>query len=176
MEPSLSPTSTIQGGSSDAGAEPGIDPRLSSANEKYSHFEEDCAIDIIDYSAKDATFQRMHNSEFVELMYDTAAQKRDSPPPHWTDKKGSTPFRWISITGIDWNVLSSLALRYGKVDFKVVAPYRHQQIYTLLLWKTFSKNKDSRTRRQTTTTTTCTCGFSLILWLRKTSLSTRGGG
>ena len=115
MEPSLSPTSTIQGGSSDAGAEPGIDPRLSSANEKYSHFEEDCAIDIIDYSAKDATFQRMHNSEFVELMYDTAAQKRDSPPPHWTDKKGSTPFRWISITGIDWNVLSSLALRYGKV-------------------------------------------------------------
>ncbi|KAI5836040.1 hypothetical protein K523DRAFT_289833 [Schizophyllum commune Tattone D] len=112
MEPSLSPTSTIQGGSSDAGAEPGIDPRLSSANEKYSHFEEDCAIDIIDYSAKDATFQRMHNSEFVELMCDTAAQKRDSPPPHWTDKKGSTPFRWISITGIDWNVLSSLALRY----------------------------------------------------------------
>ncbi|KAL1683913.1 hypothetical protein EV122DRAFT_257683 [Schizophyllum commune] len=112
MEPSLSPTSTIQGGNSDAGAEPGIDPRLSSANEKYSHFEEDCAIDIIDYSAKDATFQRMHNSEFVELMYDTAAQKRDSPPPHWTDKMGSTPFRWISITGIDWNVLSSLALRY----------------------------------------------------------------
>ncbi|KAL1712732.1 hypothetical protein EV715DRAFT_259250 [Schizophyllum commune] len=112
MEPSLSPTSTIQGGNSDAGAEPGIDPRLSSANEKYSHFEEDCAIDIIDYSAKDATFQRMHNSEFAELMYDTAAQKRDSPPPHWTDKMGSTPFRWISITGIDWNVLSSLALRY----------------------------------------------------------------
>uniref|UniRef100_D8PQB5 Uncharacterized protein n=1 Tax=Schizophyllum commune (strain H4-8 / FGSC 9210) TaxID=578458 RepID=D8PQB5_SCHCM len=130
MEPSLSPTSTIQGGSSDAGAEPGIDPRLSSANEKYSHFEEDCAIDIIDYSAKDATFQRMHNSEFVELMYDTATQKRDSPPSHWTDKKGSAPFRWISITGIDWNVLSSLALRYADLHALALEDVLQEQGFT----------------------------------------------
>ncbi|TRM66241.1 hypothetical protein BD626DRAFT_566865 [Schizophyllum amplum] len=56
----------------------------------------------------------MDNEEFIDFMNTSSAtEKREgSPPEHWTERDKPAPFRWISITGIDWGVMSSLALRY----------------------------------------------------------------
>ena len=97
-----------------AGAEPGVNPRSGAAIAQYSHFKEACIIDVIDYDDKEVTSTRMKNDEFVQflateqgsLQPDVAKGSEDDLPP--------LSVRWINIEGIDWIVLSSVALRYSQ--------------------------------------------------------------
>lgn len=83
-----------------AGAEPGIDPRRSSAYLNYGHIRAKCSIDIVDYSTMRSSFGRMQNKGFVEFMEDPKAFAREP----WVR------VRWINIGGISWDVISSLAI------------------------------------------------------------------
>ncbi|KAF8899400.1 hypothetical protein BD779DRAFT_1488650 [Infundibulicybe gibba] len=85
-----------------AGAEPGIDPRDHDAAEHYAHFKEECVIDIIDYSSEHVEFRRLGNEEAIQVMR--------APVPN---DGGKQRVRWINIGGIDWGVLSAVALRYN---------------------------------------------------------------
>lgn len=85
-----------------AGAEPGIDPRRSSAYLNYGHIREKCTIDIVDYSSVRVNFRRMDNREFTEYLVDPTACRRES----WVK------VRWINIGGVSWDVISTLAIKY----------------------------------------------------------------
>lgn len=85
------------------GAEPGIDPRRSSAYLNYGHIRQKCEIELVDYSSVRASFGRMRNKGFVDFMADRRASKREA----WVK------VRWINIGGVSWDVISALALRYG---------------------------------------------------------------
>ncbi|KAF9535692.1 hypothetical protein CPB83DRAFT_754377 [Crepidotus variabilis] len=90
-----------------AGAEPGVNPRSGSSVAEYSHFKQDCVIDIIDYDSDDANFQRVDNAGLIRLL-------QQKTPEH--KNEGDLPprmVRWINIGGIDWSVLSALALKYN---------------------------------------------------------------
>lgn len=85
------------------GAEPGIDPRRASANISYGSIKQRCVIEIADYSTLRTSFGRMTNHEFIKMLKDPAASRRDS----WVR------VRWINVGGISWDVISALALKYG---------------------------------------------------------------
>ena len=82
------------------GSEPGVDPRRATVNALYSHVQELCEIEVVDYSASNVEFNQFDNRGFVQLM-------ADGQKPTWAK------VRWINIAGISWDVLSSLALAYG---------------------------------------------------------------
>jgi hypothetical protein len=69
-------TSTVLGGRV-AGAEPGVDPRSSFAEEEFGNFLKDCSIQVVDYSTVRSTFRKMDNDEFVAFMQDEEAAKRE---------------------------------------------------------------------------------------------------
>ncbi|TFK42085.1 hypothetical protein BDQ12DRAFT_645556 [Crucibulum laeve] len=125
-----------------AGAEPGVNPRRGSSIAEYSHFKQECVIEVVDYDSDDALFRRMGNEEFVRLMKEPEGKsdahlkgqkgremvisKEDGDDGVQTkgpeeeleeldDDEDWPPraVRWINIGGIDWNVISFLALRYN---------------------------------------------------------------
>ncbi|RPD82705.1 hypothetical protein L226DRAFT_476045 [Lentinus tigrinus ALCF2SS1-7] len=84
------------------GAEPGVDPRRASAFLNYGHIRQQCLIEVNDYSTMRTSFGRMTNAEFIRLLSDPSASRREP----WTK------VRWINIGGISWDVISALALKY----------------------------------------------------------------
>ncbi|KIP06840.1 hypothetical protein PHLGIDRAFT_72083 [Phlebiopsis gigantea 11061_1 CR5-6] len=86
------------------GAEPGIDPRRESAFFSFAHIRQQCQIEIVDYSSVRSSYQRMVNSEFIQFLADPEARARRP----WSK------VRWINVGGISWDIVSSLALAYGK--------------------------------------------------------------
>ncbi|PCH34323.1 hypothetical protein WOLCODRAFT_135642 [Wolfiporia cocos MD-104 SS10] len=84
------------------GAEPGIDPRNASASLNYGHIKQRCVIEVVDYSTIRTSFGRMTNHEFIKMLRDPGASRRDS----WVR------VRWINIGGVSWDVISALALKY----------------------------------------------------------------
>ncbi|KAH8835233.1 magnesium transporter [Flagelloscypha sp. PMI_526] len=86
-----------------AGAEPGLNPRDPQLDAEYGRmYQQDCVIQVIDYSSVRSSFGRMTNREFVALMDDEAASK----PEPWTK------VRWINISGFSWDVIKAVSLRY----------------------------------------------------------------
>ncbi|OJT08030.1 hypothetical protein TRAPUB_1084 [Trametes pubescens] len=85
------------------GAEPGIDPRRASAFLSYGHIRQQCLIEVNDYSTMRTSFGRMTNAEFIRLLADSNASRREP----WVK------VRWINVGGISWDVVSALALKYG---------------------------------------------------------------
>ena len=86
------------------GAEPGIDPRRDSAHLAYGHIRENCVIDICDYSSVRSSSGRMTNREFVDYLNNAAASAKEP----WVK------VRWINVSGISWDVISALAIKYGE--------------------------------------------------------------
>jgi hypothetical protein len=86
------------------GAEPGIDPRRDSAYAAYGHVRQKCVIDVIDYSSIRCSAGRMSNSGFISFLQNDRASAREP----WVR------VRWINIGGISWDVISALAMKYGK--------------------------------------------------------------
>src|SRR5712691_3824196 len=86
------------------GAEPGIDPRRDSAFAAYGHVRQKCVIDVIDYSSIRCSAGRMSNSGFISFLQNDRASAREP----WVR------VRWINIGGISWDVISALAMKYGK--------------------------------------------------------------
>ncbi|TFY61554.1 hypothetical protein EVJ58_g4446 [Rhodofomes roseus] len=84
------------------GAEPGVDPRRASANIAYSGVKQKCVIEVVDYSTIRTSFGRMTNNEFINMLRDPSASRRDP----WVR------VRWINVGGISWDVISALALKY----------------------------------------------------------------
>lgn len=95
---------------SGAGAEPGVNPRYGLANVKYGHFKQECVIDVVDYSTEKAEFKRLHNEGLIGMMKD---EGRD------VVEDGVKRVRWINIGGIDWGVMSAVALRYSTLSLLV---------------------------------------------------------
>ncbi|KIL00070.1 hypothetical protein PAXRUDRAFT_30110 [Paxillus rubicundulus Ve08.2h10] len=85
-----------------AGAEPGVDPRRSSAFLTYGHIKQNCVIELVDYSTVRASSGRMTNGEFVKLLNDKTAGTREP----WVK------VRWVNVCGISWDVISALAIHY----------------------------------------------------------------
>lgn len=96
------------------GAEPGVDPRRQSAYLNYGHIRQKCLIDIIDYSPLRASFGRMTNGEFVRLLQNQQASEKEP----WVK------VRWINVGGISWDVISTLALKYGEQQ---TSCFKHQR-------------------------------------------------
>ncbi|KAH7911591.1 hypothetical protein BJ138DRAFT_1062811 [Hygrophoropsis aurantiaca] len=95
-------TSTILSSRTLVGAEPGVDPRRQSAFLQYGHLRQNSVIELADYSTLRASFGRMTNREFVQLLTDKNAGDRES----WVK------VRWINVCGISWDVISELAIKY----------------------------------------------------------------
>ncbi|KAF4573548.1 CorA metal ion transporter (MIT) family protein [Pleurotus pulmonarius] len=95
-------TSTFSYSRFGVGDEPGIDPRRDSAYINWGHIQQDCLIQVNDYSSLRSSFGMMTNNEFIGMMQSDAASERES----WVK------VRWINIAGISWDVLSAVALRY----------------------------------------------------------------
>ncbi|KAF8956065.1 hypothetical protein BDZ97DRAFT_1672245 [Flammula alnicola] len=91
-----------------AGAEPGVNPLSGTSIAEYSHFQQDCVINVVDYDSDDVTFRRFTNAGLINLLQEPGT--RDSP-----DSESLPPrmVRWINIGGIDWSVLSIVALKYN---------------------------------------------------------------
>lgn len=85
------------------GAEPGIDPRRESAYLTYGHIRQKCLIEVVDYSAVRSSFGRMTNTEFIKLLADPGASRKEP----WVK------VRWINVGGVSWDVISALAIKYG---------------------------------------------------------------
>ncbi|KAF9446278.1 hypothetical protein P691DRAFT_733595 [Macrolepiota fuliginosa MF-IS2] len=92
---------------SGAGAEPGVHPHQESSISKYSHFKQDCVVDVIDYNSDDVTVERLGNADFIKMINDSYAKETNSESDHHPKA-----VRWINIGGLDWDILSSLTLRY----------------------------------------------------------------
>jgi len=86
-------------------------------------------IDVVDYDARDAVFKRMRNDEFIGIMREQYTAPSSKAPPRRV--------RWINIGGIDWGVLSTLALRYSQFQILASATkhpiFFFEQICTLCL-------------------------------------------
>ncbi|KAJ7485855.1 magnesium transporter [Mycena latifolia] len=85
-----------------AGAEPGIDPRRADVDAEFGGIQQECVIELADYSAVRSSFGRMTNREFVELMNDPAASVREP----WVK------VRWINIGGMSWDVIKAVSIKY----------------------------------------------------------------
>ena len=86
------------------GAEPGVDPHRHSTFAAYRHVYQKCVIDVIDYSSIRCSSGRMTSSGFIQFLQTDQASAREP----WVK------VRWINIGGISWDVISTLALKYGK--------------------------------------------------------------
>lgn len=69
-------------------------------------------IEVADYTADDISVKRLNNAELVDFI------KLPDSPQH-SVKSGLTGsvypgVRWINIGGVDWDVMSALALKYGE--------------------------------------------------------------
>lgn len=94
-----------------AGAEPGVNPRSVLSFAKYGHFSQDCVVDVVEYDNDEVDVRQLSNEGLVRLLEEERVDARAAGacpplPPRMV--------RWINIGGIDWNVLSALALRYSR--------------------------------------------------------------
>jgi len=111
---------TILGNIGGIGAEPGIDPRRPAVDAIYNYIQQDCEIEIMDYSAIRNTTRRMNNAEFVKFM------DVDSPDPPPRDPW--VKVRWINIGGVSWDVIKALSIKYGLSSFFQTAPLLYKSI------------------------------------------------
>jgi len=93
-----------------AGAEPGVNPQSMLSFAKYGHFKQDCVVDVVEYDNDEVEVRQLSNNGLVRLLEEERADARAAGacpplPPRMV--------RWINIGGIDWDVLSALALRYS---------------------------------------------------------------
>ncbi|KIM47383.1 hypothetical protein M413DRAFT_439064 [Hebeloma cylindrosporum] len=100
-------TSMLLAGGGRVGAEPGVDPRRPAVDAAYRHIREDnCGIEIVDYSAVRSTTRTMKNAEFIDFMNTPTT---DGLPP----REPWVKVRWINIGGMDWEVIKAVSIRYN---------------------------------------------------------------
>ncbi|KAG6909489.1 hypothetical protein DXG01_017211 [Tephrocybe rancida] len=132
------------------GSEPGINPRRTSASQTYGNFKQACLIHVADYDAKDASMRRLGNDELIHMMQDPAV-RRDPPSTEsvYTPPSG---VRWIDIGGLDWQVISAVALKYNlhvlaledvlheQGHNQSKADYYHEHLFIRILCHTLEKD------------------------------------
>jgi len=94
-------TSSFMGAFRGAGAEPGIDPRRTSAFVTWGHLKEKCSIQVMDYSSVRSRSHTFDNQGFIDFL------RKNGP-----EKESWAKVRWICIGGVSWDVISNLALTY----------------------------------------------------------------
>ncbi len=83
------------------GQTPGLD--MSHAQSRSKDLNALCRINVVDYSAdKIEKMQGLTNNEFIDLLKDGASTR-----PEWSK------VRWISISGMSWDVIHAIATRYS---------------------------------------------------------------
>ncbi|KAI0370066.1 hypothetical protein BV20DRAFT_1019543 [Pilatotrama ljubarskyi] len=127
------------------GAEPGVDPRRASAYLSYGHIRQQCLIEVNDYSTMRTSFGRMTNAEFVRLLADPSASRREP----WVK------VRWINVGGISWDIISALALKYDmhplaledvlhqRGDARSKADYYPQHLFLRVLCHSLANSDDT---------------------------------
>jgi Mg2+ and Co2+ transporter CorA len=121
------------------GAEPGVDPRRAAANELYSHIQQKCSIQIVNYNATRATFDEgIENADLERYMREGQ--------PSWAK------VRWIKIGGVSWDVIRVLALAcdlhplsiedvlHSRRTSQSKADYYMQHLFLSLLCHTVGQN------------------------------------
>ncbi|KAG6900273.1 hypothetical protein C0993_000461 [Termitomyces sp. T159_Od127] len=93
------------------GSEPGINPRRVSARLTYGNFRQACVIEVADYDADNATLRRMGNDELISLLNEPCTRQNSSQNISSSTRRPGV--RWINIGGIDWDVISAVALKYN---------------------------------------------------------------
>ncbi|KIM47650.1 hypothetical protein M413DRAFT_61489 [Hebeloma cylindrosporum] len=148
------------------GAEPGVNPRSRTSIAEYSHFKQECVIDVVDYDADDVTFRRVSNAGLIELL-------NAEDEEHLTGESDSATLlpprmvRWINIAGIDWSVLSAVALKYNLHSLALEdilherghnhskADYYPDHLFLRVLCHSLEIEDDDETRVSTTPTDFC---------------------
>lgn len=133
--------------------------RFSAGFTKFEYvLRQNCEIEVIDYSSVRFNVLKMTNNEFVEMM-DTGLNEREP----WAK------VRWINIGGISWDVMSALAIKYGKMIYEFDHIYRYllllhfmNQVCTRLLWRTSFLTKLMRDLRQITILSIFSFAFFVI--------------
>ncbi|KAF8167595.1 hypothetical protein B0H34DRAFT_23363 [Crassisporium funariophilum] len=92
-----------------AGAEPGVNPRSGTSIAEFSHFKQQCQIDVVDYDCDDASFERMSNADLILMLQKEELGIGIGPDDDLPPRR----VRWVNIGGIDWDVLSAVALKYN---------------------------------------------------------------
>jgi hypothetical protein len=90
-------------GTGNIGAEPGIDPRRASADLMFGNIKKNCVIEMYDYSSTNCMAGKYTNMDFIKLLSDPQASRRDP----WVK------VRWINIGGLSWDVVKAVSLKYG---------------------------------------------------------------
>lgn len=109
------------------GAEPGVNPRRASADQRFGHIKDDCVIEIVDYSAVRCSVGRMENKQFASLLKDHKASAQES----WVK------VRWINIRGISWDVIKAVAIKYGTCSTRSHPSHIDSDLYfqTFTTWQ-----------------------------------------
>ncbi|KDR85489.1 hypothetical protein GALMADRAFT_234391 [Galerina marginata CBS 339.88] len=90
-----------------AGAEPGVNPRSGESIAEYGHLKQECEIEVMDYDCDEMTSHKFTNEGLISFL------KERSPGLQADDVGPPRTVRWINIVGIDWGVLSAIALKYS---------------------------------------------------------------
>ena len=88
------------------GAEPGINPRLQASTGLFGHIQEQCLIEVVDFSSVRCHTERMGNEAFIKFL------------EHKNSREPWSKVRWINIAGLSWDVVKALALTYGRLAYR----------------------------------------------------------
>ena len=87
------------------GSEPGINPRGGNAGNDFVQ-SSPCLVEVMDYSTQHVASSRFSNAEFLQFLEKQTLEEENQHPDE-------ASLRWINVGGISWDILSTLALRYG---------------------------------------------------------------
>ncbi|KAG8934676.1 hypothetical protein FRC02_009503 [Tulasnella sp. 418] len=115
-----------------ASDEPGLDARRNTMQSMYGTLNERCTIDVVDFGPVTATETRLNNDTLGTFL-------REHKRPSWAH------VRWINVTSISWDVISTLALHYdlhplavedifgGEANTRTKSDYYLQHLFIRLL-------------------------------------------
>ncbi|KAK1224442.1 hypothetical protein PQX77_012664 [Marasmius sp. AFHP31] len=146
------------------GGEPGVDPRRASADAQFGKVRADCVIQVVDYSSLKYSYGRMTNKEFVNLMADQRASKREP----WAK------VRWINIGGLSWDVMKAVSLKYNihplaledvfhaRANTRSKADYYPKHLFLRVLCHELGHDDEDEEERQMRCGTAAVAGSTLV--------------
>ncbi|KAG8903374.1 hypothetical protein FRB99_003396 [Tulasnella sp. 403] len=133
--------------------EPGVNVSSDVAASLYGHIQEECQIELVDFGPTRCKVDRFNNQELVKdlVVLDPEPHEQESEErkrPLWAK------VRWINISGISWDVIKCLALRYnihplaiedilhGRQAYSSKADYYRMHLFIRMLCHTLKHDDD----------------------------------
>ncbi|PFH46269.1 hypothetical protein AMATHDRAFT_155773 [Amanita thiersii Skay4041] len=104
-----------------AGAEQGVNPRQDGETAGFGHVKQECVIEVVDYGSSEGgegwdgeiRARRVGNQGLIDILREEKEREERERGGGGGGEGGQKEgVRWINIGGIDWDVLSTLALHY----------------------------------------------------------------